>query len=476
MSRNASRFLSGAPVDLDFTTVGRQATLTWSLGPGPEPDGWLLEIRSPGLGILDWVPAIPEAIDVELRIISGMLPAGSYDDIPVQFRVIPTLGGEPGPPSDPVDVIFPASPLEQSERFEMLAEDQSDVVASREDLNALGLDTFPDGQFGILPTSTPGIYDFYASQGDAFVDGIRTGAGYGHTRGPLDDPAREVLATRGQIVDLLDPSDYVGGGTVYRDPEGGPVVMLYHQETYLEIGFYSWLSAAVSHDGGLTFTDLGEVITPNIPLDSPLMANLGGAGSIGDASLVVWGDHLYAYVGDVMSTGEATNTVARIAVPDLLAAAAAGTKPVFHKYYDGSFSQPGIAGLSSSIVPTWGNSVLWSACRQEFIMTGITYLSHTRSQLGVMTSPDLVNWTAPESVYDLPLPDYRIYTTLVGDHVESNGNRVVTGSEIVVLTTCFDSSSDFWSNGEVRRLTLVDRLAASEGCVPAPIDGRTTTP
>jgi hypothetical protein len=371
-----------------------------------------------------------------------------------------------------VEVVFPADPPPQSDRFEMLPEDESNVVASRGDLDALGLDTFPDGQLGILPTATPGVFDFYANQGDSFVDGARTGAGFGHTRGTLDDPVQQVVSVRGQMFDLLHPSDYVGGGAVYRDPASGTVIMLYHQETYLPVGFYSWLSAAVSHDGGVTFTDLGAVLTPNIPIDSELLDDIGGAGAIGDASLVAHGNYLYAYIGDVLATGQSTNTVARIAVPDLLAAAAAGTAPVFHKYYEGAFSQPGIAGLSSSIVPTSGNSVLWSACRQEFIMTGsmgAVGLTDSQSQLEAMTSSDGVDWSAPEAVYRPPLPEYRIYTTLVGDHVEPNGNRVVGGSEISVMTTSFDSSTDFWSNGELRRLTLVDHLAEDEGCVPAPV-------
>jgi hypothetical protein len=117
------------------------------------------------------------------------------------------------------------------------------------------------------------------------------GTGYGRTRGTLADPFAVVMDTRGPIVNPIVPVDYMGGGAVWRDPATGALVMLYHREIYTRVdgvptgAFWSSIGAAVSTDGGATFVDAGEVLTPDIELLSP---NRGPSGNgPGDFSTLV---------------------------------------------------------------------------------------------------------------------------------------------------------------------------------------------
>jgi hypothetical protein len=113
-------------------------------------------------------------------------------------------------------------------------------------------------------------------------------------------------------------------------------------------------------------------------------------------------------------------------------------------------------------------SVAWSSQHGELIMVGTTYLSDTRSMLSVLTSTDGIQWSEPEALYAEPV-GFRIYNTLLGDGVSPEGNRVVTGTTLKVLTVNFPSSTDFWSAQEVRVIEITD-TAATQAC-PGDLDG-----
>jgi hypothetical protein len=78
--------------------------------------------------------------------------------------------------------------------------------------------------------------------------------------------------------------DYVGGGPVYRVPEGEPgagnLLIVYHTERPAN-PFWSWLGLAKSADEGSTWQDLGLIISGPQPYTAQ------GALDIGDGNLVI---------------------------------------------------------------------------------------------------------------------------------------------------------------------------------------------
>lgn len=442
--------------------------LSWTRGPGPWPLDYLAEYR------LDasqpWSHSTG-TLDMARPSFTGQVPPGMYEPLELDLRV--TAIGREGlrsEPSEPLHVVIPPVPRPTSQRF-VAASAAGALLADHATLLAKGLDTFPDGLVSVVPTSTPGVYDFYANQGNA-SDGLGgvLGTGYGRTRGTLADPFASVMDTRGPIAGLVVPVDYIGGGAVWRDPATGALVMLYHREIYTREGgvpsgpFWSSIGAAVSTDGGASFVDAGEVLTPDIGLLSPSRGPSGNGP--GDLSTLVRDGWLYAYYNDNLEDGSMVVALARTSVAGLAACVAGGPAPMFWKCRDGVFSEPGLGGTPSNITGShvpFNPSVAWSSCREELVMVGTIHSGNTGSMLGVLTSPDGIHWSEPEALYP-ELAPYRIYNTLLGDSVSPEGNRVITGATLRVLAVDFTSATDFWSAHAVRMIEITDR-AAEAGCV-----------
>lgn len=466
----ASADAPGKPINLwnAFDASLLNLTLHWNAGAGSAPADYRVEYRLDPTG--EWMPS-PGAVDMAGPSSTSPLPPDRYEAIEIDTRVVAIGDGKlESEPSDPLHIVIPPTPWVPSERF-VVASSAGTLLADHDALVAKGLDTFPDGLMSVVPTDTPGMYDFYANQGNA-SDGIggSLGTGFGHTRGTLADPFATVIATRGPIANLIAPVDYVGGGAVWRDPATGALVMLYHREIYTRDAngmttgaFWSSIGAAVSTDGGSTFVDAGEVLTPDIELLSP---NRGSSGNgPGDLSTIVRDGWLYAYYNDNLEDGSMVLAVARTSVAELAALANGGPAPVFWKYRDGSFCEPGLGGAPSAIASGFNPSVIYSAYSDEFIMVATGYTGSTNSMLTVMTSPDGIQWSAPENLY-AQLAPFRIYNTLLGDTVSPEGNRVATTPNLRVLAVDFPSSSDFWSANSVRVIEIADAGAAH----PCPSD------
>lgn len=464
-SSNAFAEGPGKPFDLRsaFDAQALTLTLRWTPGPGSVPVDYLVEYR---IGQADpWLPGFGE-LDIDQPSFSSQIPQGMYEPLELDVRVIALGdGGVRGEPSDPLHITVPATPSPVSERF-VVASSAGTLLVDHDTLVAKGLDTFPDGLVSVVPTDTPGVYDFYANQGDG-SDGMggSLGTGFGRTRGTLQDPFAVVMDTRGAIVNPIAPVDYMGGGAVWRDPSTGALVMLYHREIYTrENGvptgaFWSSIGAAVSTDGGVTFVDRGEVLTPDIELLSP---NRGPSGSgPGDLSSLVRDGWLYAYYNDNLEDGSMVLAVARTSVAELSALAGGGGAPVFWKFKDGAFSEPGLGGTPSNLTPghqPFNPSVAVRTGSGELVMIATTYTNATGSMLGVLTSTNGVDWSEPEPLYPALAP-FRIYNTLLGDGASPEGNRVITGSALKVLAMNFTSSTDFWSANEVRMIEIIDTAA-----------------
>ena len=281
----------GKPFDLwsSFDAQALTLTMHWTAGPGPAPVDYLVEYRLDPAG--PWFPGFGD-VDVAAASFTSQIPQGLYEPLELDARVIALGdGGLQSEPSEPLHITVPATPWPPSERF-VVASSAGTLLADHDTLVAKGLDTFPDGLVSVVPTDTPGVYDFYANQGDG-SDGMggSLGTGYGRTRGTLADPFAVVMDTRGPIVNPIVPVDYSG------EPCGAilPPVRMYHREIYTRVdGAPTGAGDALRcTDGGATFVDAGEVLTPDIELLSP---NRGPSGNgPGDFSTMVRDGWLYAY-------------------------------------------------------------------------------------------------------------------------------------------------------------------------------------
>ncbi|HZR56676.1 MAG TPA: IPT/TIG domain-containing protein [Terriglobales bacterium] len=258
----------------------------------------------------------------------------------------------------------------------------------------------------------------------------------------------------------LDAMNYVGGGPVYRVPEGEPgagnLLIVYHAERPAA-PFWSWLGLASSMDEGATWQDLGLIISAPRPYSAQ------GAFEIGDGSLVVTTDpttmqkYFYIYfpggcsVNNVPCDDFTYLSVARAPYDELLAKAflnnsAAG---LFHKYYNGKWNQPGMEGKASELFPavtgqTDGDpQVAWSAYRNRFvaIMDNGQYIAYGESVDGL-------NWP-PMQVILGKSPETPVY---------NYANAVGLGIDPGILGDTFYSYYTEWPKGVSWQPSTIKRL------------------
>lgn len=175
------------------------------------------------------------------------------------------------------------------------------------------------------------------------------------------------------------------------------------------------IGALVSHDGGLSFTDLGIIIESGDPPDCSA-ENGYFAGGTGDFSVIPDQTHTYFYFlfgnygGDPGSQGVA---IARMAFKDR-----DNPTGAVWKYYAGAWNAPGLDGPVTPIFPVaaswnsatpdafWGPSVHWNTYLHRYVVL----LNHTCCAAGwpqegiyITFNNDLGNpagWSYPAKILD----------------------------------------------------------------------------
>ena len=213
--------------------------------------------------------------------------------------------------------------------------------------------------------------------------------------------------------------DYAGGGTVYYDASSGILIHMYHGEYWYRAGtaipFYAGLGLAFSTDMGATWHKLGEVI-------SPQAVRTGNCNpDVGSGTLVPVGGYLYAYYTDIGTRCATTDepALARASISSVIAAARSG-KPftsgagnLFQKYYDGSFTEPGVMDLANPGHGGGAFSSLWTAgsdgwpssitvsydsYRQQYVAAYVGGWKSGSSGLYLRFSADGIIWGEPTEV------------------------------------------------------------------------------
>jgi hypothetical protein len=239
------------------------------------------------------------------------------------------------------------------------------------------------------------------------------------------------------------------------------------------------IGALVSHDNGVTFQDLGFVLTSGDPIDCSAQ-NGYFAGGNGDFTVIPDAGRNYFYFlfsnygGDVSGQGVA---VARMNISDRF-----NPQGLVWKYYNGDFTEPGIGGR---VTPTfaanvgwssansdafWGPSVHWNTALNQYVML----LNHSCCTTGwpqegiyLSQNPDISNplgWSTPVKI----LNAYGWYPQILGegpgetDKLAGAVSRLYIGgfswAELVV-TDVVTTPPDADSNSIRQPLGLFDRTS-----------------
>jgi hypothetical protein len=260
----------------------------------------------------------------------------------------------------------------------------------------------------------------------------------------------------------------MGGGPVYKVPAGttvngksiaGDLLMVYHAEipTITTQSFYSVYALASSTNGGMSWTDLGEIIRIN----QGYRTDIDGF-DIGLAPLVVSpnGKEFLIYFRDWLANGTThwgntlTNiSVARASISSVMNDAF-GDHPraaAFQKFYNSFELNQGLGGYSEDIKPAAQYS-------GELQVVYNSYLKRYQMIVGegvlvaYAESADGFHWSLPTLLDDFrSQPDQP--TTYVMP-VATEGDPRILGKQFYIFYTRYPTTGAGWDGATVHRATL----------------------
>ena len=243
---------------------------------------------------------------------------------------------------------------------------------------------------------------------------------------------------------------YAAGGPVYYHADSGTLLLVYHAERWpggASKFFYSLLGMARSLDGGSTWQDMGEIVSPELPFSDMSDSST----EVGGGPLVVAGDYFYVYFRDRLATGTNVNlAVARALRTDVLAAATGGYVASWTKYADGGWQEPGLGGRSSALevgnpASRWFDAS-YCAPLQSYVMV---VSSGTPVDLYLMCSPDGLNWSGRQRLTNQS--GELFYPSLIGPE---SGTRIFGDAVYVYYTSSAAGGFARWSDAVLARRLL----------------------
>jgi hypothetical protein len=233
-------------------------------------------------------------------------------------------------------------------------------------------------------------------------------------------------------------ADYAGPGSVFPSASGADLLMIYHAENHLFRGvdypgepFFAGIGLARSSDGGVTWQRQGEIIAAYNAQDTAQTS--GGAGALTPTAVEADG-YIYVIFREIDLQSNVTGFgLARAPIDS------DGAPATWQKYYQGSFSTPGLGGRFTPL-----NIVLDPSQPTDQRQPHLSYNTYLKQYLMamvgnggiyVLTSPDLINWTSGIVALAAPTPDASAttadvknwYPTLISPSEESDATTGQTG-------------------------------------------------
>jgi hypothetical protein len=239
---------------------------------------------------------------------------------------------------------------------------------------------------------------------------------------------------------------YAGISAAYLDKKSGELLAFYHAEDQEDMGrcasgvpgFYCSVALALSPDEGFTFTKSGPVITSQLPKDPK------GPPDQGCGEVCVTPDkdnrYLFAYYTEHSRVDRRGVQIclARCRIEDR------GRPGTWRKFYEGSFSQPGLGGKDTPVVSAQDTRadalcphVTYSKILRKYVMVlninaYAEFLKGTRpEQSGIYVgfSDDGIAWSKPAkliTIYSIPLlgKEIGLHPTLIWSDSDGGAPRV----------------------------------------------------
>lgn len=274
------------------------------------------------------------------------------------------------------------------------------VIATRDEMKAStpsGASLYPDGIMSALYNGD-GTYTFISS---GPLSGQNTVTSY---IGTLDNPVQKFHYEARSVKNApfgygLDEFNYVSVGQIYRF-QGSECFTMLHLEHHFDsnggfdenglrssennAGFVASLALGYSPDNGETWYYCGEIATHSCESIHPYYG-FGSAAptwmqyaprDVGSGPFVIKDGQVYVYMIDYDASYKLSLAVLRADLDDVIAAARGmetGQKTdLFKKYYQGSFSEPAIAGKSTSVIddecPPNFTTIIYSTYLNKYVM------------------------------------------------------------------------------------------------------------
>jgi hypothetical protein len=338
---------------------------------------------------------------------------------------------------------------------------------------------WPDTELGVIKAD--GGYVFFGSDGGSHARQFWEGQYYGNNKygsitrtiGTLDNP----LGTEPPIDVTINPNpdpsvnpfyssyDYMGGGPVYLVPPGmkgaGKLLIVYHAEipTITTQSFDSVFALASSSDGGMSWTDLGEIVRIN----QGYRSDMDGY-DIGDANLVISPDGKYflIYFSDWLANGTThwgtpptitIVSVARATISSVLNDAF-GEHPraaAFQKYYEGWHLDQGLGGYSQDLNPTGGYAGNMQVAYNSYLKRYQMFINQG-VLIAYAESPDGMSWSIPTVLHDFRqdpgMPS--VYDVPVG----AGDNPSILDKVFYIFYTRYPNNGLGWTGASVNRFTV----------------------
>ena len=225
----------------------------------------------------------------------------------------------------------------------------------------------------------------------------RGGRGQRRGRAAASSSERRASASCAQNYD----ADYVGANAVMTSRNQEDLLMFYEAgtktagDTTIEHGWeYNVMALARSSDNGLTWKREGVVLSGSDP--KPTARTTAAQPGVSEPGTLVVDQYIYMffqYIGN-RASADAPSVVQVARAP----VASDGAPGAWSKYYNGSFSQPGLGGLGTPILATEKSGCtrpvqVWPATSTYLNAYVLTYLCNEGWFFS--TSKDLVTWSPP---------------------------------------------------------------------------------
>ncbi len=231
--------------------------------------------------------------------------------------------------------------------------------------------------------------------------------------GPLNNPYQNYVGKS-----RIDHNGWIGltwiqGVYKYSD---GTLLGFVHREAYWSDSSQDcfYIGLAKSTDNGLNWKYLGDVLKPYVNYKEPVLNGVNSAcGNIAGVPYLIVGNDLYLYYMEQTGTEKRTS-VAKAALSDVKSAIDSNTVTPFYKYSNGTWTEPGMGGIGSNIIPGgtvpnegvdyWQGNKLFDFHSDAAYSSGlgkylITVNDESNGRLLLFSSPDGLNWSE-ETVLD----------------------------------------------------------------------------